>query len=383
MTQIVYAAPGLFDMGGIARYGRYQVGALRSIVGAAHMQVVSMLGPEASGFDEPIEVDAVAGGNGVSNKVRFVAAIAGRARPRRIYWSGHLNYTPLTLPLAAVTAGTSVVNIYGLEVWSRRSKIKEACLRRSWVVADCNATLESAVGMGVVDRRKATVIHDPVDISFFRPGPIDESVAARYGLATDGRYRVMFLGRLDEGSRHKGPDRLIRAFADARLPANAELVIAGSGNQVEPLRQLAAQYGVADSVKLVGRVPDRDLPSLYRMATVFALVSQKYAGGGEGIPLTPLEANGCGIPAIVGNEDGSVEVCVHGESGLVVPSRDPQAFASALESMAADPERTRRMGAAALARVRSLYSLERFVAQHREFVSRIESEALEERREQA
>jgi phosphatidyl-myo-inositol dimannoside synthase len=382
MTKIIYGSPGLFDMGGIARYGRYQVRALRSLMGEENVEVLSMLSPARGGFDEPIEVDVVAGGNKLANKIRFATAFAVRAGLRRMYWSGHLNYAPIVVPLASVTGGSAVVNIYGLELWTNRSKLKERCLAQSWVIADCNATLDSAVEMGIVNPQRATVMHDPVDISFFRPAPIDPQAAERYGLAVDDRFRVMFLGRLDEGSKHKGPDRLIRAFARAKLPANAELVIAGSGNQSEILRGLAQQCGVGNSVKLVGRVPDADLPAVYRLATVFALVSQKYDGGGEGIPLTPLEAGGCGIPSIVGDEDGSVEVCVNGESGLIVSSRDEEALAKALETLSADRDRTRRMGQAAASRVQRLYSFERFVAQHKDFIERIGAESLVARREE-
>ncbi|QJR11706.1 D-inositol-3-phosphate glycosyltransferase [Usitatibacter rugosus] len=382
MTRIVYGSPGLFDMGGIARYGRSQVRALKSILGGENVEVLSMLAPGPGGFDEPIEVDLVAGGNRPSNKVRFALAFGARARPGRMYWSGHLNYTPIVVPLAAATGGTAVVNIYGLELWTRRSKLRERCLAKCWVIADCNATLSSAVQMGIVDPERSTVIHDPVDVAMFRPGAIDLEIAGRYGLVPDDRFRVMFLGRLDEGSRHKGPDRLIRAFARARLPKDAELVIAGSGNQVEILRGIALQSGKGDRVKLIGRVPDVDLPAVYRLSTVFALVSQKFDGGGEGIPLTPLEAGGCAIPSIVGNEDGSVEVCVDGESGLIVSSRDEAAFSNALETLANDRERTRRMGQAAAARVQSHFSYERFAAQHQQFIERIAAEPLVTKREQ-
>jgi glycosyltransferase involved in cell wall biosynthesis len=375
MPRILYGSPGLFDMGGIARYGRAQVHVLRQIVGANRVSVISMLGPAAGGFDEPIAYDATGGGNGIGAKAKFIAAMLKRMAPRTFYWSGHLNYTPLVVPVAAMTQGTAVVNIYGLELWSNRSKLKEACLRRCWVIADCHATLASALSMGVVDKDRSTVIHDPVDVKFFTPGPADTGVAQRYGLQADGRFRVMFLGRLDSGSKHKGPDRLIRAFCSAKLPPGAELVIAGSGNQLANLTNLARECGGAEKVKLIGRVPDKDLPSLFRLASVFALVSQKYPGGGEGIPLTPLEAAACGIPAIVGDEDGSVEVCINEESGLIVSSRDPEAISRALERLSSDRPRLIAMGQAARARAESMFSIERFAAEHESFIDRILSES--------
>lgn len=375
MPRILYGSPGLFDMGGIARYGRAQVQVLRQIVGPERMSVVSMLGPAPGGFDEPIAFDATGGGNGSSAKVKFIAAMLKRARPNTLYWSGHLNYTPLVVPLAAVTHGTPIVNIYGLELWSNRSKLKESSLRRCWVIADCHATLASALTMGIVQKDRCTVIHDPVDVKFFTPGPGDTVVAQRYGLQADQRFRVMFLGRLDAGSKHKGPDRLIRAFCAAKLPPGSELVIAGSGDQVASLTALARECGGGDKVKLIGRVPDKDLPSLFRLASVFALVSQKYPGGGEGIPLTPLEAAACGVPSIVGDEDGSVEVCVNEESGLIVSSRDPAAITRALERLSSDRYKLAAMGKAARARAETMFSLERFATEHEAFIDRILSES--------
>jgi phosphatidylinositol alpha-1,6-mannosyltransferase len=373
MTHIVYGSPGLFDMGGIARYGRHQVHALRRLVGPDKIDVVSMLGPQPGGFDEPIDVDFAAGGKALHNKLAFAAACAVRSGLRRIYWSAHINYAPIVVPLSSMTGGCAVVNIYGLEIWSNRSRLKEMCLHRAWVIADCHATLEAAISMGIVDKDRAMVIHDPVDVDFFSPGPPDPGIAAKYGLPLDGRFRVLFVGRLDEGSRHKGPDRLIAAFSKARLPANAELVIAGSGSRLQALKDYAAELGVAERVKLIGRVADNDLPAIYRAASIFALVSQKYHGGGEGIPLTPLEAGACGIAAIVGDEDGSREVCVSGESGIMVPSRDEGELVKAVEALAADPVRTRRMGEAAADRCKRWFSLERFIRQHDEFLRRIGS----------
>ncbi|MCA9601631.1 MAG: glycosyltransferase family 4 protein, partial [Myxococcales bacterium] len=366
-----YLAPGLFDMGGIARYGRYQVRALREVVGRDRVRVQSLLAPEAGGFDDPFEVDLVGGGLKLRHKVKFAGAALLRSPRQRIHWTGHLHFAALALACAKAARGQAVVNIYGLEVWSSPPRSSVFALGRSWVVSDCHATLDEAISQGMVEPSRATVIWDPVDIAAFRPGPPDAAVAERYGLTVDDRFRVMFLGRLAPGARHKNPDGLIRAFARARLPANAELVIAGSGARSGELEALAHSLGIRDRVKFVGRVPDADLPAMYRLASVFALVSRRYHGGGEGIPLTPLEAAASGVPILVGDEDGSREAPVDGETGFILPSRDDAALEAALERLAGDRALVRRLGTAARERIEAHFSFERFVREHAAFIERI------------
>lgn len=368
---IRYLTPGVFDMGGIARYGRYQIDALRELAGARKVRVTSMLGPEPGGFETPFPVDFFAGGNRLRHKALFALASLTMVTPRSLYWSAHLNYAPLAFAYAKATGGIPVVNIYGLEVWSNPPRASRKVLPLGWVVSDCHATLDYAVSRGMADRSRAAVIWDPVDLERFHPAPPDRALAERYGLAQDGRFRVMFLGRLAKGAMHKSPDALIRAFARARLPDDAELVIAGSGDRLDELRQLAASVGLAERARFLGRIPEGDLAGLYRLASLFVLVSRRYEGGGEGIPLTPLEASACGVPIVVGNEDGSREAVVEGENGFIVPSRDEEALAAVLEECANDPARRRKLGEGAARRAAECFSYERFVKEHAELLGRI------------
>lgn len=371
MPPILYLTPGVFDMGGIARYGRYQIDALRSLVGSLDVRVVSMLGPEPGGFDTPFPVDFFAGGNRRRHKVLFTLASLSMLAPRSLYWSAHLHYAPLAFAYAKATRGIPIVNIYGLEVWSSPPRASKAVLPHCHVVSDCHATLDYAVSKGLVDPDKATVIWDPVDLERFHPAPPDPDLARRLGLALDGRFRVMFLGRLATGAMHKGPDALLRAFARAKLPHDAELVIAGSGDRLPALQELARELGLGERVRFLGRIAESDLAGLYRLASLFVLVSRRYEGGGEGIPLTPLEAAACGVPIVVGDEDGSREAVVEGETGFIVPSRDEDALVATLERCAASPDLLRKLGEGAARRAAECFSYERFVKEHAALLERL------------
>lgn len=358
-------SPGLFDNGGIARYGRYQLRALRELEGD-RVRGASLLPRGGLTFADDVYVDHVGGGVSLWAKARYAAWGLREARPSALYWCGHLHLGPLGRALGAVSGGELVINVYGLEVWSCERKSALGALARARVVADCHATATHVVDAGLAPRERVHVIWDPVDARF-DPGsiPRDSDVRRRYGLRDGVSFRVMFLGRLAEKARHKSPDALLRAFARARLPSTSELVIAGSGDREGALRALAGELGVAERTVFTGRVADEDLPGLYRSASLFVLVSRKFHGGGEGLPLTPIEAAACGAPIVVGNEDGSREAVVDGETGFLMLSHDDAELAALLERAARDPSGLREMGARAAADAARRFSYERFREEHR------------------
>jgi phosphatidylinositol alpha-1,6-mannosyltransferase len=106
-------------------------------------------------------------------------------------------------------------------------------------------------------------------------------------------------------------------------------------------------------VRLLGRVPDDDLPELYGCADVFAMLCRNRWGGleQEGFGIVFLEAAACGVPQLAGNSGGAAEAVVDGGTGVVVdrPS-DVGSVARALARLVDDPERRRAMGSAARAR---------------------------------
>jgi glycosyltransferase involved in cell wall biosynthesis len=80
----------------------------------------------------------------------------------------------------------------------------------------------------------------------------------------------------------------------------------------------------------------------------------------EGLPNALIEAQGLGLPAVATRCDfGPDEVVADGETGVLVPTGDPEALTAAVAALLGDPERRRRMGEAAARRARELFGLER------------------------
>jgi D-inositol-3-phosphate glycosyltransferase len=191
------------------------------------------------------------------------------------------------------------------------------------------------------------VIPGGVDLSRFRP--LDQAAArAALGLSDAGRV-LLFVGRIQ---RLKGLEVLFRAFAllgglDARL-----LVVGGlpssshEAREISRLEQLAARLGVAGRVSFVGAVSHERLPEYYAAADVTVMPSSY-----ESFGLVAVESLACGRP-VVATRIGGLRTIVHdGETGLLVPWRDPALFAEALGRVLGDAALRARLAAAARASV--------------------------------
>jgi phosphatidylinositol alpha-1,6-mannosyltransferase len=94
-------------------------------------------------------------------------------------------------------------------------------------------------------------------------------------------------------------------------------------------------------------------------------------GGGEGIPLTPLEAAACGVPILVGNQDGSQEAVIEGMNGQIFDPFDLEAQGKAILELVADPERRAAMGRAARVRIEDEFAYPAFLEKHRQLIAEL------------
>ena len=147
----------------------------------------------------------------------------------------------------------------------------------------------------------------------------------------------------------KGLDVLIAALPRlSGAAAEWPVTLVGDGPEREALQQQANALGVASRMRCLGfrSDPERFLAE----AAVFVLPSRF-----EGMPNALLEAMAAGLAVIVTDASpGPLEVVESGVSGLVVPSDDPAALAEAMQGLVSDPDRCRRMGAAARERIAAL-----------------------------
>ena len=227
---------------------------------------------------------------------------------------------------------------------------EEAVLAREAdrIVATCSDEVFELVRMGA-DLRRVAVVPCGVDLQSFRA---DGPAAPR----PPGRQRLLVVSRLVE---RKGIGDAVLALAE--LPG-AELVVAGgppaaelaSDPEARRLAALAERAGVADRVRLLGRVGRSELPALYRSADLVVNVPWY-----EPFGIVPLEAMACGVPVVASAVGGLVDSVVDGVTGAHVPPRRPRLLAAAVAELLADPERRAALGAAGARRARRRYGWDR------------------------
>jgi glycosyltransferase involved in cell wall biosynthesis len=116
----------------------------------------------------------------------------------------------------------------------------------------------------------------------------------------------------------------------ARYP-NTRLEIIGDGSALEDLKALSKKLNISNSVKFFGKLAN-PIPIYNRMG-IFILPSVL-----EGFGIVLLEAMAAGIPVIASNVDGIKEVVVDGESGILVPPKNPDAIADAVFRIIEQPQ---------------------------------------------
>lgn len=153
----------------------------------------------------------------------------------------------------------------------------------------------------------------------------------------------------------KGLDVLLAAVArlvrEEHLPPFRVLLF-GEGPDTELLRAQAKQAGVAEQVAFVGfRADVRDI-----LAGVDLFVLPSRA---EGFGLAALEAMAAGVPVVTTSVGNLPHLLDHGRAGILVPSEDAGALATALGDLLRNPERRLALGAAARARYLEAFTPER------------------------
>jgi glycosyltransferase involved in cell wall biosynthesis len=153
----------------------------------------------------------------------------------------------------------------------------------------------------------------------------------RFACAPDGERppRVISVGRFVP---KKGLDDLIRACALLRDAAvSFECTLVGGGVEEGRLRALVTQHALGEHVHIAGALPQRDVIELVRGAAVFAapcIVADD--GDRDGLPTVLLESMALGTPVVSTDVVGIPEIVRDGDTGLLVPERDPARLATAL-----------------------------------------------------
>lgn len=180
---------------------------------------------------------------------------------------------------------------------------------------------------------KMPVIPSGIDTERFAPLPA-EDFKARLGLSAD---RVV-VGIVTRMRTRKGVEEFIRAIGDLRRRRpEVHAVIVGEVTLDDVLENLVRELDLGPHLTLLGR--RSDMPYVLSAFDLFVLSSHD-----EGMSNAILEAMAMELPIVATDVGGTGEVVRHGDSGFLVPAKDAQALATAIETVLADRERARQMG---------------------------------------
>ncbi len=193
------------------------------------------------------------------------------------------------------------------------------------VVAVSGALRERAIEIGAPASR-CTVVPNSVDTQFF--------AVARSGWSARDAH-ILFVGSL---IKRKGIDYLLQAFAkiETALP-ETKLLIVGEGPELEALKSLAGELGIADKVRFTGMLDRVSMRNLMQGARVLVLPSTE-----EGQGVVMLEALACGTP-VIGTTVGGIPEVINPTVGRLIPPRDVAALAGALLALCNDDVRWNEM----------------------------------------
>ena len=198
----------------------------------------------------------------------------------------------------------------------------------SGLIVDSQATREIALSLGV-DPARIWVIPWGVDLELFTPnGPTISAVDHGF----DNRSRVVLSLRTHD-DLYRTAD-VIEAFALAAVAApDLALVMGGSGPLTAAHEARISELGLSSRVRMIGQIPEADLPSYLRGCDAYLTASQS-----DGTSVTMLQAMACGAPIIASANAGNSQWITDGLTGQTFPVGDINALAALLVICGRNPK---------------------------------------------
>jgi glycosyltransferase involved in cell wall biosynthesis len=232
-----------------------------------------------------------------------------------------------------------------------RHSVEWACLEQSDCVISTSPEEVEDLRRFVSKQGRIKIIPCGIDADHF--GSVSQALARQQlGIAPDCRL-ILYVGRFDP---RKGIETLVKACAQVPQPFQLYLV-GGSrpgerdSQEQQRIKTLVKSLGLAPVTIFTGQVSQQELPAYYAAADVCAIPSYY-----EPFGLVAIEAMAAGTPVIASEVGGLRHTVVDGETGLLVPPRNPKVLAVAIEQLLSQPKCRQAYGKKAQKWVQSRFS---------------------------
>jgi len=230
-----------------------------------------------------------------------------------------------------------------------------------WVA---DLTTEVMREVGVANPPPVAALALGTDPTTFSPARDKRTLRSKWGVGDDPV--ILTVARLVP---HKGQDVIVRAMPHLiREFPGLRYVLVGEGHDETRLRAIAVELGVESSVIFAGPVSEDDLPEAYATATIYAGPSRvDNEVNVEGFGISFLEASSSGLPVVAGDSAGVRSAVRDGETGVVLPPRDVDAWVATLGDLLRNHEQRQSLGRAGRKAVEDYFNWDRVARDTRGF----------------
>ena len=232
-------------------------------------------------------------------------------------------------------------------IWAERFAAKR-CHR---IFAVAQSMIEQCVVAGVAPREKYKVVYSGMDIDAFVNAKEDQALRAQLGIPPE----APVIGKIARLFPLKGHDVLIKAATKVvRQFPDAIFLIIGNGILREKLENEINKLGLSGNFVFTGLVSPEEVCRYTPLMDVLAHLSLR-----EGLPRSVVQALASAVPVVAYALDGTPEVVLDGETGLIAKTEDADDVADKICALLSQPELRRKMGAAGQALVKERFSWRR------------------------
>jgi glycosyltransferase involved in cell wall biosynthesis len=268
-----------------------------------------------------------------------------------------------------ITGVPFVVTTHGADIYGLQGKfasaLKRYALKNASIVTVVSKDIQNTIKHKFGASIHTDIIPMGVDSTFFHPDKKNPQLREQYGIK--GPF-LLFVGRLTE---KKGGRYLIEAMpALMKQNPEAKLLVIGTGEEKMNLQHLTQNLSISNNVIFAGAIPNNELPAYFATADIFIGPSIKVEGGDtEGFGLTFVEAAMSGCIIVGTNVGGISDIIVDGETGFLVPEKDPKALAVTLCDILEQLDTLSNITTAARQKMISQFDWQKIAEKYREILS--------------
>jgi glycosyltransferase involved in cell wall biosynthesis len=209
-----------------------------------------------------------------------------------------------------------------------------------------------------VNESKITIIPDAISTDIFDSNKFNKSSTRHEFNIDDSCFMVGIIGRMTPG---KGHEDFLNAAKRIKDNSNQRIkfLITGKASYGEEkyeaeLKNLSMKLGLTDDVIFAGFRDD--IPRVLSAVDVLAFPSHE-----ESFGITLIEAMAMKVPIVASNNAGVVDIVINGETGILIPAKDPVSLANAIAGLIENPELRKKLGETGRKRVEKNFNIDKTI----------------------